>query len=484
MITGSCELVRSHVRKTLTAAVCVLGVAGGGALSAGSFVSSGSAAAGHVSTVSAPDEQGIRPDIVTLGSVTGDADAPPTTANCQQQIQVACYDPAQLQQAYGLSGIYSQNITGKGTTIALVDPYGSPTLGNDLGTFDSAFGLPNPSLSVIKPDGAVPAYNKHNTNMVFWAGETTLDVEYAHAIAPGAKLLLVETPTSGDGFFLDNEVAEDYVVRHHLADVISQSFGGAEEEVGGFGDSVRGAYIDAVRDHVTMLASSGDQGATQPKVGGGTILNTYRSVSYPATDPLVTAIGGTEMFLDANGNRTSPDVAWNDTYNAAVNRELHGNTGPHANASGGGASVIFSRPSYQASVWKTVGSMRGIPDISMNAACSDPVLVYQSFAGQTAGWDPVCGTSEASPLFAGIVALADQLAGHSLGFINPAIYKLAAEHAPGIVLVTSGNNSVTFKQNGRLYTIRGYKTRGGYSRVVGVGTINGQYFIPELARIG
>src|ERR1700722_17666349 len=226
--------MRSHVRKTLAAAGCVLGVAGSGAVSDGSFLTSSSAAAGDPTTVSAPDDQGIRPDIVNFGRVSGDADAPPTTANCQQQIKLPCYDPAQLQQAYSLSGIYSRNITGKGTTIALVDPYGSPTLGKDLSTFDSAFGLPKPTLSVIRPDGAVPAYNRHNANRVFWAGETTLDVEYAHAIAPGAKLLVVETPTSGDGFFLDNEVAEDYVVTHHLADVISQSFGGAEQQVGGF----------------------------------------------------------------------------------------------------------------------------------------------------------------------------------------------------------------------------------------------------------
>jgi subtilase family serine protease len=136
--------MRSHVRKTLAAAACVLGVAGGVAVSAGSFLSSSSAVAGHVSTVSVPDDQGIRPDIVNLGRVTGDSETPPTTANCQQQIKLPCYDPAQLQQAYSLGGIYSRNITGKGTTIALVDPYGSPTIGKDLGTFDSAFGLPSP----------------------------------------------------------------------------------------------------------------------------------------------------------------------------------------------------------------------------------------------------------------------------------------------------------------------------------------------------
>jgi subtilase family serine protease len=112
------------------------------------------------------------------------------------------------------------------------------------------------------------------------------------------------------------------------------------------------------------------------------------------------------------------------------------------------------------------------------------VLVYQSFSGEQAGWYPVAGTSEATPLMAGIVALADQVAGHSLGFINPALYQLAADHAQGIVLVTSGSNTVTFKQSGHKYTVRGFTARKGYSRAAGVGTIDGQYFIPELARLG
>jgi subtilase family serine protease len=84
---------------------------------------------------------------------------------------------------------------------------------------------------------------------------------------------------------------------------------------------------------------------------------------------------------------------------------------------------------------------------------------------------------------AGIVALADQAAGHSLGLINPALYQLAAEHAPGIVPVMSGSNTVSFKQSGRTYTVRGYQARDGYSRAAGVGTIDGQYFVSELARL-
>jgi subtilase family serine protease len=119
----------------------------------------------------------------------------------------------------------------------------------------------------------------------------------------------------------------------------------------------------------------------------------------------------------------------------------------------------------------------------MSAACSGAVNIYQSFAGQTAGWYALCGTSEATPLFAGIVALADQQAGHSLGLINPALYKLAAEHAPGIVSVTTGNNTVSFRQGGRRHTVTGFSARSGYSLAAGLGTVNAAYLVPELARL-
>jgi subtilase family serine protease len=198
----------------------------------------------------------------------------------------------------------------------------------------------------------------------------------------------------------------------------------------------------------------------------------------------VTAVGGTELNLNASGGHASPDTVWNDTYDTAVTKVWFHSSKPVPSAGGGGRSVIFSRPSYQASVWRTVGDSRGIPDISMDAACSSSVEVYAAFPGVTPGWSTFCGTSVATPLFAGIVALADQVARHPLGLINPAIYKLAAEHAPGIVEVTSGNNTVSFTHGGSKHTVHGYTARDGYSRVAGVGTIDGQYFVPELARLG
>jgi subtilase family serine protease len=399
---------------------------------------------------------------------------------------VPCYDPAQLQQAYGTSSLYDQNITGKGTTIVIVDAYGSPTIGNDLAQFDSAYNLSNPpSLTIIKPAGSVPAYNRNNAQMVSWAGETTLDVEYSHAMAPGANILLVETPTAGPYAASDFDKAEIYVLTHHLGDVISQSFGTTEQAMGPAWqvDMFRDAFIDAAADHVTVLASAGDTGATDP-MGSGTDLYTYPVTQWPATDPLVTAVGGTEINLDQSGNRTSPDTVWNDTFNKAANQLQANNNGPNAIATGGGKSALFPRPGYQNSVRQTVGAMRGIPDVSMNGACSSPVNVYESFPGEQTGWYVVCGTSESAPLFAGIVALADQYAGHSLGLINPALYQLAAGHAAGVVPVTSGDNSVQFTQNGRTYRVRGYTARDGYSRAAGVGTIDAQYFVPELAKLG
>ena len=412
---------------------------------------------------------------------------PSTTAECQQAIQIACYNPAQIQHAYNLPALYSRGITGKGATIVVIDPYGSPTIGNDLRTFDRAEGVPNPpSLRIIRPAGKVPAFNPNNANMVGWASETTLDVEYAHTIAPGARILLVETPGGGKTGTVSMDqivTAEKYVIRHRLGSVISQSFVATEQAIGSAAiRSLRGAYQAAYSGHVTVLAGSGDSGATGFQSNQQSYY-THRVTSWPASDPLVTAVGGTRLSLDAGGNRNSADTVWNDTYSRMANQLVNGNNGPNPLAAGGGTSVVFGRPSYQNGVRGVVGSHRGVPDISMSAACTGAVNVYQSFGGQPPGWYALCGTSEATPMFAGIVALADQVAGHPLGLINPALYKMASEHSRGIVSVRSGNTTVSFRQGGRSHTVRGFGARAGYNLAAGLGTVNGQYFVPELARL-
>ena len=159
-------------------------------------------------------------------------------------------------------------------------------------------------------------------------------------------------------------------------------------------------------------------------------------------------------------------------------------TPPFPFASSGGLSEIFTRPAYQDPVSGIVGNHRGVPDVALSASLSGGVLVFESFTGAPGVWGPGGGTSAATPELAGIVAIADQYAHKRLGLINPALYRLEQDHAPGIVAVTHGNNTVTFAQNGEVTTLQGYQAGPGYNLVTGVGTINAARFVPELARLG
>jgi subtilase family serine protease len=422
----------------------------------------------------------LHPSIRYAGTATA---GPPTTAFCEANFHVACYQPGQVRQAYDLAPLAADGIDGRGQTIVIVDSYGSPTIGHDLGVFDAAFHLPAPpSLTVIQPAGPVPPY-RPTANREGWAGETTLDVEYSHAMAPAASILLVETPTSeneGTTGFPQIVTAEKYVIDHHLGSVISQSFSATEQTFPTTRSllALRSAYVDAARKGVTVLTASGDSGAADVRANGFYYLAPV--TSWPDSDPLVTGVGGTQLHLNRAGQRLSPDTVWNDTYSPRTNEYIFGDTGPNPLASGGGKSVIFPRPAYQNGVASLVGDQRGVPDISMSGACDGAVDVYQGFAGQR-GWFPTCGTSEATPLFAGIVALADQVAGHPLGVINPALYQMSSAAAPGIVDITSGSNTVSFPQGGVLHTVAGFSARSGYDLASGVGTVDAATFVPELA---
>ena len=407
------------------------------------------------------------------------ATRPPTSAECLKESGVACYSPQQLQRAYNLAPLYAKGFDGKGRTIVIIDPFGSPTLAKDLATFDRALGLrPPPSLRVLQPVGKVPAFNPANAEMVQKAGETTGDVEIAHEIAPGANIVVIETPvgeTLSGGGFPQFIAADNYVATHHLGDVISQSFGLPEQNTQRSALlSLRYAFVNDERAQVSVLAASNDLGVTGPTPTG--TLYEHPIVDWPASDPLVTAVGGTTLHLDAAGERTSPDTAWNDGNNAAVKKFA----GALPWASSGGLSAIFARPSYQGSVARTVGDHRGVPDISMSASLSGGILLYGSFTGKGT-WSPGGGTSAACPELAGIIAIADQYAGKKLGLINPALYRLEAEKAPGIVDVTEGNNTVSFSQAGRAITVKGYPAKPGYDLVTGVGTIDAALFVPELS---
>jgi subtilase family serine protease len=426
----------------------------------------------------------VRPGVIQVGRAQA---GPLSTADCEKAYQVACYGPAQIRQAYDLPALYAADVTGRGATIVIVDSYGSPTIRHDLAVFDQGYGLPAPPrFQIIQPAGRVPAYNPASSDMVGWASETTLDVEWAHTVAPGARILLVETPvseTEGVQGFPQIMAAEQYVLEHYRVDVISQSFSATEETMPSKAalHALRGAYQAAYRDHVTVLAASGDSGATDLETDETTYY-AHPVTSWPDSDPLVTGVGGTQLHFTAQGTPAAPTV-WNDTNDPSANEFADGSPPPNPLASGGGTSIFFARPQYQNGVRDVVGDRRGVPDISMSAACSGSVNTYASFPGASAGWSLTCGTSEATPLFAGIVALADQVAGHSLGLINPALYWLAARHAPGIVDVASGDNTVSFTQDGREQTVTGFRAGPGYNLATGVGTVDARYFVPELAAL-
>ncbi|HEX4255270.1 MAG TPA: S53 family peptidase [Streptosporangiaceae bacterium] len=432
----------------------------------GPAMSAAPAVAAHSSTVH------VAPD---LGSPGGAANlktlvSPIPTSQCQAQLGISCYSPLQYRVAYDLNPLYNKGITGAGKTIVIVDSFGSPTIQADLNTFDAQWGLPSTTVDVQR-FGTIPAFDPTDPTMVGWAQETTLDVEYAHSIAPGAKIVLAETPvaeTEGVTGLPEMMNAEQTLINQGVPDVITQSFGATENTFPGFDQGnftslldLRYAFKDAAAHHVTVLASSGDQGATGAEADGST-LYPYPVNSWPSSDPLVTSIGGTQLKLDDAGNRLSPDVVWNDGHGAG----------------GGGLSQIFSRPLYQIGVTGVVDHKRGTPDISMSSAVDGGAWVYYSFTSP--GWHIFGGTSEASPIFSGVVALADQYAHHDLGLINPALYTLGALSrlgvpGTGIVDVTSGDNSFA--------GVTGYPATKGYDLASGWGTIDAAKFVPALARI-
>ena len=408
---------------------------------------------------------------------------PLPTSQCLSAIALHCYAPAQLESAYDLASLHAAGTTGAGQTIAIVDSFGSPTIARDLHRFDQVFGVANPfgipvdpaiakdpKLRIIRPAGKVPKFNPRNEDMVGWAEETTLDVEWAHVIAPGANILLVETPvseTEGVHGFPQIVKAENYVVSHHLAGVISQSFGATENTMSKRALlGLRSAFKLAAKKGVTVVAASGDTGSTDYKANGQDLFP-FRVAGWPSSDPLVTSVGGTQLNLDDGGERLAPDVVWNDGRGAG----------------GGGPSHVFARPAFQSGVASVVGARRGTPDISLSAAVDGGVWIYETFSSPASPYHLIGGTSEAAPEFAGIVALADQTAGKPLGWLNPALYSLGGPD-DGIVDVIDGDNDIGAFRNGdgSTHHVAGFAAATGYDMASGLGTVDAAKFVPALVQ--
>jgi subtilase family serine protease len=438
---------------------------------------------------------------------------PPTETDCFS-VGRRCFTPASMQASYNVGPLYAAGNTGQGMTIAIIDSFGNPNMASDLGNFNTQMGLPhmcgepgvtcapgmptfqhvfwNGKTQVMAPPPGSNGTGQQTRNI--WALETSLDVEWAHAIAPGANILLMTTnpaETLGVQGFPAMMDAEQFIVDHHEANVISQSFAAAEETFGSPQSllNLRHAFISAAANGVTVLASSGDSGTAnvmkQPVKHPQVI--PFPTVEWPASDPLVTGVGGTYLCTDpttglgvdsadppvqCQSNPGVREVGWIDA--------------------GGGFSHVFARPSYQDTFppgSTAIGAMRGVPDIAFQASSRTGVLVYNTAPGFaqngttcptgnpcSAGWYVVGGTSTSCPQWAGLVAIADQIAGHGLGQINPTLYTLASGsgYASDFHDVTTGNNQAN-------PAVPGYPATTGWDPVTGLGTPNAATLVPALA---
>ena len=467
--------------------------------------------------------------LVSDWAYLGNSGTPPSQAACNA-VGRRCFNPTSIRNAYDIPAGLGNG--GAGKTIAVVDSFGSTTIRQDLAVFNTAFGLPHlcgetgpsdpsancslstqPRFDIIQVQGGpTPAPPPPNNgtgleNHNLWNVEVSLDVEWAHAIAPKANIMLVTTPTAevlGVQGFQQMMNAEDALITTHRVDVISQSFGAGE---GTFNNGLaalkqlRQTFADARANGVTVLASSGDFGTANPmkvpvKNPG---LIPYPSVAWPASDPLVTSVGGTYLCRDAETGLVVDSVSPPGQCQAHV-----GDREPAWIPSGGGYSIYFSRPAFQDVLTPAnssyVGSspgapgpnnnMRGVPDVAYNASSRTGVLVYltESTSNNQAGtgcggadpcstgWYVVGGTSAGSPQWAGLVALADVQAGHNLGYINPALYRVftGPNYHKDFYDPTANCNTQV------LTPIPGWCASPGWDAVTGIGTPDAAKLLPDL----
>ena len=344
----------------------------------------------------------------------------------------APYSPAQIRKAYGFDQL---PYDGAGQTIAIIDAYDNPTIAGDLANFSNRFGLP--AANFVKaipngdsyapestPGGRTPTYNSG------WALEIALDVEWAHAIAPMAKILLVEAASAGGDLFS----AVDYAVAQG-ANQISMSFGGGEFS----GVSTLDTHFN--KTSVSFFASAGDNGA---------------EVEFPAVSPSVVGVGGTKISLDSAGDKLS-ETTWN--------------------GSGGGTSVYVARPSYQTGF--QTSNRRGVPDIAYNADPNSGIYIVNGGSYYSVG-----GTSAGAPQWAGLAALVNQgraangLATIGTGLangLNTALYALAG----GSSYTNSRGDftDITTGSNGNAATV-------GYDTATGLGSPVANKLVPDLIAYG
>jgi len=406
-----------------------------------------------------------------LPTVQGPAIADSTPGGCAiitTLYGLTCYGPYELAKAYD----FPTNLDGSGQTIIIVDAYGSPNIQSDLTKFDARFGIADPAPGKFVIQNGPAAVGTGSGDTPDWNVETSLDVEYAHAMAPGAKIVLAVAPTDDDNDLNNTEKA---ILPHYPGAVVSHSFGDWETD-----DGAAQAASDAHKIYAlatilgeTLVASSGDAGATFTQYTGTT---TPALAGYPASDPLVVGVGGTEGLPWGDGLYQGGGYGAEQTWNEGAIVDSTGT--PFADAAGGGApSMLFSAPSWQRAVsgYRT----RTVPDVSYNASINGGVGVVYTIPGDTVTHIYlVGGTSAGSPQWASIFALVNQArAAHHrgpIGFVNDDLYQIARDHH------TAGDfHDITVGSNALDSTV-GFNAGPGYDLATGLGTPDVAKLVPDL----
>lgn len=404
------------------------------------------------------------------------------------------YTPQQVLGAYGLA---NSPYDGSGQTVAIIDAYASPTIQQDLNQWSSNRGLPSTHVQQFVAPGT---YNHPEKGLYQdpqgWYGEETLDVEAVHGMAPAANIVFVSAPNA----FQDLDAALNHVVNQRLASIVTNSYGWPTELLpSGYVIPYNDILLQGAAEGIGIYFSSGDFSDESLVMG-------YTTPDFPASSPWVTAVGGTSLAVGQSNNYLF-ETGWGtakSNWDSANNTWTPTPPGNWIYGAGGGVSRIFAEPSYQVgvvpqSVFTAQGRTgRAVPDI---AAVADPSTGYlvgqtQTFPDGTVKYSEyrLGGTSLSSPLIAGIMALADQAAGGSLGFVNPLLYtRLGGGY--GVNDVTSPTSTVAgvradYANNvdasdGLVFSLRTFnytlslKTTPGYDDVTGLGTPN-KNFIDAL----
>jgi subtilase family serine protease len=411
------------------------------------------AASGDSGTLRLPAVQG--PLISSLPATAQASGAP-----CIFAPTYACRTPQELARAYDFPD--QASLDGSGQTIMIVDSYGSPTIESDLAAFDAYYGIPAPPSFEIVNGPAAPGSTGGSGDTTDWGIETSLDVEYAHALAPGAAIVLVTAASDNND---DLNAAEAYAFPQYPGAIVSQSFGDWETDSTA-GDSFQvqhKLFMKATLLGDTILASAGDAGATWTQYTGNT---TEPLASYPASDPLVISVGGTE-------GDPYPDGLYNPLTDGYGGEQVWNESDFDA-ATGGAPSQLFGAPFYQLGL--TRYRTRTIPDVSYNAAILGGVAVFASPYVYLVG-----GTSAGSPMWASIMAIANQARQQAhrgrLGFANVALYAIGRNHRQAdrdFHDITSGNNA--------LDSTVGFDATPGYDLATGFGTPDVANLVGDLAR--